>query len=163
MRITRIVGLRRPFGGGISNAVAGTILEALRIRFADTSSLSMLAGVYRRETPERGTRYPCCVMNIVGEDPVLTNGKVDYPAWLDIQFNFIGEGDVVPERLRDAAYLALMPVPSNPPLLFADGNDSGGRIWGLKWEQKQPGKGPTGQPLWLFGMQYRFYITRAMV
>ncbi len=145
------------------NAVAGTILEALRVRFAGTTPLAALVGTYRREMPERpGTRYPCCIMNIVGEEPVITNGKVDYPAWLDIQFNFIAEDDLTAEGLRDAAHKALMPVPSNPPLEFADGNDSGGRLWGRKWEVKQVGKGPTGKPLWIMGMEYRFYITRSM-
>lgn len=159
-------------GVGDSSMIVDTLAEAFRTRML--AGVPTLSDFYRRETPGKtaaGTSpvTPYCIFNVLGESPEWVSGPNLYPGWLDVQLTFVSISDIEAETVRDAAYRLFTPrrnldgSAANRPIVSADGTvPAFGCLPGRKTEYKNPGKGPLGQPLWLFQFAMRCYVTRAM-
>jgi hypothetical protein len=142
----------RAFGGNF----ADTFRIALRARLMEQPELAEIRDVYWNRVP-LDAPYPYMVIDRVNEDPFV-NLTDSYYEELALQFTVNSFDADQAERLGEAAWEALRPVPENPPLLFKTGYEMTRLPGARRGPVEQPGQGPAGENVWSYEFDYMFLI-----
>jgi hypothetical protein len=164
----------RFFGNASSVVIPATLDEAIRVHLL--ANVQGLTDCYLCSTPDkvattgRPPLPPYLIVNPLSETPDGWNlGGKAYPAWAQYQITVNASTDTQARTLRDAAYKLFTPRKNsdgshaNATLVFSDGLMPNNGVYpGQKIQIIQPGKGPNGTTVNLWGFSVRFYVTRWM-
>lgn len=142
MKLTKLINLWLPFGGGASTALPANLPTAIRSRLL--ASVPGVAGVYHTQTPTRPAR-PYIIMFELMTAPII--GNVDsVHGSKTIQFSCVSDDDMEAETIGRSAIAALS-LPTR--LTFTGGRHLSG--W-VGTESKIIDQGSPGS----FGQAFRF-------
>ncbi len=159
MAATSYFGFGYALPGLIAPASSDTVdlLSALRTYLLSLPALAGLADVYLRQSGPQPT-YPFLVMTDINAYPQINTTSSYYEPTM-IQCNVFAESEPDASSLGVAAFNALLPIPANPKLTFADGYEMT-RLPGMHRIGLDPGLSSGGKPVWNYIFSYNWLIGR---